>query len=413
MVAAFDFCLPRHGRRRPVDRHRHARPRRPPPTSTTSTPTAASPSPPRPTASSSPRTIFGDRVVWVPWRRPGFQLGLDIAAIHDANPEAVGVILGGHGITAWGATSDEAEANSLWIIEHGRRPTSTPTATRAVRRRRRRTAARCPPAERRAKAAALAPHLRAIASRDHRMVGHFTDSDVVLEFLAGEKLERSPARHVVPRPLPPHQGQAAGARPPADAPVDECVARLRAPRAVPGRLRRLLRAPRHAGLAADARRRPGHRARAGRRHVLLRQGQADRPGRRRVLRQRHQRDARRRGALDLRPDRRAREVPHRVLGARGGQAPAAARSRSATPVASRSSPARPAASARRSPTRLAADGACVVVADLDVDAGGGGRRRARQRRRRRRRAGRRHRRRRRSRPRSTPRCSPSAGSTWS
>jgi rhamnulose-1-phosphate aldolase/alcohol dehydrogenase len=42
--------------------------------------------------------------------------------------------------------------------------------------------------ERRAKAAALAPHLRAVASRDHRMVGHFDDSDVVLEFLAGEKL---------------------------------------------------------------------------------------------------------------------------------------------------------------------------------------------------------------------------------
>ena len=53
----------------------------------------------------------------MPWRRPGFQLGLDIAAIKDANPHAVGTILGGHGITAWGATSEEAEANSLWIIE--------------------------------------------------------------------------------------------------------------------------------------------------------------------------------------------------------------------------------------------------------------------------------------------------------
>src|SRR4029079_11840819 len=63
------------------------------------------------------KDIFGDRVVWVPWRRPGFQLGLDIAAFHDANPDAVGVILGGHGITAWGATSDEAERNSRWIIE--------------------------------------------------------------------------------------------------------------------------------------------------------------------------------------------------------------------------------------------------------------------------------------------------------
>ncbi|NUP34316.1 MAG: bifunctional rhamnulose-1-phosphate aldolase/short-chain dehydrogenase, partial [Streptomycetaceae bacterium] len=47
---------------------------------------------------------FGDRVAWVPWRRPGFQLGLDMAAIKAANPQAIGCILGGHGITAWGDT---------------------------------------------------------------------------------------------------------------------------------------------------------------------------------------------------------------------------------------------------------------------------------------------------------------------
>src|SRR5919198_1663372 len=51
--------------------------------------------------------IFSDKVVWVPWRRPGFQLGLDIAEIKAQNPKAVGCILGGHGITAWGATSNE------------------------------------------------------------------------------------------------------------------------------------------------------------------------------------------------------------------------------------------------------------------------------------------------------------------
>jgi rhamnose utilization protein RhaD (predicted bifunctional aldolase and dehydrogenase) len=62
-------------------------------------------------------TIYDDRVVWVPWRRPGFQLGLDIAAIQEQHPEAIGCILGGHGITAWGATSAECEQNSLWIIE--------------------------------------------------------------------------------------------------------------------------------------------------------------------------------------------------------------------------------------------------------------------------------------------------------
>ena len=59
---------------------------------------------------------FGGKVLWVPWRRPGFQLGLDIAALKEKNPDAVGCILGGHGITAWGATSAEAEKNSRWII---------------------------------------------------------------------------------------------------------------------------------------------------------------------------------------------------------------------------------------------------------------------------------------------------------
>src|SRR6478735_6824536 len=62
------------------------------------------------------KECFGDRVVWVPWRRPGFQLGLDIAAVQRDHPAAIGCILGGHGITAWGGTSEECEANSLDII---------------------------------------------------------------------------------------------------------------------------------------------------------------------------------------------------------------------------------------------------------------------------------------------------------
>jgi rhamnulose-1-phosphate aldolase/alcohol dehydrogenase len=135
------------------------------------------------------RTIFGGRVVWVPWRRPGFQLGLDIAAIKQANPEAIGTILGGHGITAWGDTSEEAEANSLWIIqtaadyiaEHGRPEPFGPALPGYEP---------LPEGERRAKAAALAPHLRAIVSTDRVQVGHFTDADVVLDFLAAAEHPR-------------------------------------------------------------------------------------------------------------------------------------------------------------------------------------------------------------------------------
>ncbi len=126
---------------------------------------------------------FGDRVVWVPWRRPGFQLGLDIAAIAAANPQAIGCVLGGHGITAWGVTSEQCEANSLEIIrsaerfiaEQGVAEPFGPVLDGYTR---------LPNDERRARAAAFAPVLRGLASTDHPQVGHFTDSDVVLDFLA-------------------------------------------------------------------------------------------------------------------------------------------------------------------------------------------------------------------------------------
>lgn len=130
---------------------------------------------------------FGPRVVWVPWRRPGFQLGLDIAAVHAANPAAIGVILGGHGITAWGATSQECERNSLEIIR---------TAERFIAERGvaepfgpvRPGYEPLPVAQRHARAAELAPLLRGLASTDQRQVSHYTDSDAVLDFLSRQKL---------------------------------------------------------------------------------------------------------------------------------------------------------------------------------------------------------------------------------
>ena len=127
-------------------------------------------------------TVFGGSVVWVPWRRPGFQLGIDIAEIKAKNPDAIGCLLGGHGITAWGETSEEAEKNSIWIIEtaaayieENSRPEPFGPALAGY--------GALPEDERRAKAAALVPTIRSIASQDKPMVGHFTDSDVVLDFL--------------------------------------------------------------------------------------------------------------------------------------------------------------------------------------------------------------------------------------
>src|SRR5918995_3388146 len=133
------------------------------------------------------KEIFGDRVLWVPWRRPGFQLGLDIAAVKAANPQAIGVILGGHGITAWGATSEECERNSLDIIRTAQAYIDTRGAAEPFGPLRPGFEP-LPEDERRARAAALAPVIRGLASTDRRQVGHFTDSDVVLDFLSREKL---------------------------------------------------------------------------------------------------------------------------------------------------------------------------------------------------------------------------------
>jgi rhamnulose-1-phosphate aldolase/alcohol dehydrogenase len=186
MVAAFDFCLHGKGGAAPsIDTAMHGLVEAPHvdhlhPDSGIALATAAD-------GEKLTADCFGDRVMWVPWRRPGFQLGLDIAAVAAANPQAIGVVLGGHGITAWGATSEEAQANSLEIIagaqayldEHGvAEPFGPVVAGNAP----------LPEAERRAKAAALFPTIRGLASTDLAQVGHYTDSDAVLEFLAREKL---------------------------------------------------------------------------------------------------------------------------------------------------------------------------------------------------------------------------------
>ncbi|MFF0338908.1 bifunctional aldolase/short-chain dehydrogenase [Kribbella sp. NPDC004875] len=186
MVAAFDYCLHGKGGAAPsIDTAMHGLVDAPHvdhlhPDSGIALATAAD-------GEKLTAECFGDRVVWVPWRRPGFQLGLDIAAVKRENPQAIGCILGGHGITAWGNTSAECEANSLDIIRTAERF----LAERGVAEPFGAVVAGyepLDPAERRLKAAALAPVIRGLASTDKPQVGHFDDSEVVLEFTAREKL---------------------------------------------------------------------------------------------------------------------------------------------------------------------------------------------------------------------------------
>ena len=135
------------------------------------------------------KKCFGDEILWVNWRRPGFQLGLDIAKLAKENPQAKGCILGGHGLTTWANTSSECEANSLNAIakaEEFIKANSRPNPFGAKIEK----YAPLSPADRSSRAAKLSPLLRGMASQDSRMIGHFTDSEVVLDFLQSESLAK-------------------------------------------------------------------------------------------------------------------------------------------------------------------------------------------------------------------------------
>jgi rhamnulose-1-phosphate aldolase/alcohol dehydrogenase len=224
MVAAFDFCLHGKGGAAPsIDTAMHglveaAHVDHLHPDSGIAIATAAD-------GEELTRRIFGDRVAWVPWRRPGFQLGLDIAEIKRANPRAIGVILGGHGITAWGDTSEECKANSLdiirtaeaYIAEHGKADPFGEVVHPTL-----------PEEERHARAAALFPLLRGLASTDRPQVGHFTDSEAVLDFVSRAEHPRLAALgtscpdHFLRTKVAPMVLDL-----PPDAPLDEAKARLR------------------------------------------------------------------------------------------------------------------------------------------------------------------------------------------
>jgi len=135
------------------------------------------------------KEIWGDTMGWVPWQRPGFDLGLQLEKCLADNPGIRGIILGSHGLFTWGDTSYECYMNSLEVIEMaseyiekkikekgsvfgGQKMTSLPKEARLE------------------KAAQLMPLLRGLCSSENRMIGHFSDDDVVLEFINSNDLAR-------------------------------------------------------------------------------------------------------------------------------------------------------------------------------------------------------------------------------
>jgi rhamnulose-1-phosphate aldolase/alcohol dehydrogenase len=133
--------------------------------------------------------LFDGKIGWVPWQRPGFDLGLKLRQCLDENPGIRGIMLGSHGLFTWGDTAYESYINTLEVIERcaqyledhiGKKgPVFGGARLQAL-----------PAAVRLEKAAGLAPVLRGFCSSRMRMVGHFTDDERVLEFIDSNDLAR-------------------------------------------------------------------------------------------------------------------------------------------------------------------------------------------------------------------------------
>jgi len=137
------------------------------------------------------RKVFGEEIGWIPWQRPGFDLGLKVGRMAEENPGMRGLILGSHGLVTWGESSRECYQSTLrviqqaadWLDENGRPEPFGPQR-----------AAPLPEEARRDLLAEVAPALRALVSPLAHKAMHFLDSPTVLEFVGSSRCEELAAR---------------------------------------------------------------------------------------------------------------------------------------------------------------------------------------------------------------------------
>ncbi len=130
---------------------------------------------------------FGHKLAWLPWQRPGFELGLMLRKIVAETPGCDGVVLGGHGLFTWGNTQRECYRNTIIVIDqlgqfiekHAQQGYKVFGGTRAKARENRKEIA-----------ADIMPYLRGAVSRRQRWIGSFSDSEQVLDFVNSEQAEK-------------------------------------------------------------------------------------------------------------------------------------------------------------------------------------------------------------------------------
>ncbi|MBH46203.1 MAG: bifunctional rhamnulose-1-phosphate aldolase/short-chain dehydrogenase [Flavobacteriaceae bacterium] len=135
------------------------------------------------------KEIWGDSMGWVPWQRPGFDLGLQLEACLNKNPNIRGIVLGSHGVFTWGETSHESYVNSLEVIEAASQYIEDKVKEKGIVFGGQKTES-LSPEKRSHQAALLFPTLRGLCSSENHMIGHFTDDDKVLEYINSNDLER-------------------------------------------------------------------------------------------------------------------------------------------------------------------------------------------------------------------------------
>lgn len=133
------------------------------------------------------REVFGGKLGFLPWQRPGFDLGLKLGEMATRHPDYVGVVLGGHGLFTWAETSKACYEMTLrviqqaadWLAAHEQKPAFGGAKVEAAS-----------PEKRRAIAARLMPLIRGKISSGERKIGHFTDAREVLEFVNSSALTK-------------------------------------------------------------------------------------------------------------------------------------------------------------------------------------------------------------------------------
>lgn len=131
--------------------------------------------------------IYGDRIGWLPWKRPGFELGLWLEKFCLENPEADGVVLESHGLFTWGDTARACYNCTIDVINIATQWLGKKTEGMPAFGGPKHLALEAD--ERRKVAASLMPAIRGFVSGNQPMVGHFNDSDEVLDFVTAAQMK--------------------------------------------------------------------------------------------------------------------------------------------------------------------------------------------------------------------------------